>query len=106
MAKRKTTKKPHPALLSMEQAQREVATELAARVKDAATAAFQTLVHVAERGDLNGTRITAARSILEIAGAMGQRSSLTAKATVEDKDGQKMIVEVVHIEKPPATDDE
>lgn len=97
---------PHPVLESIEQARRDVAESIAKRMRDQADAAYRTLGTIAENGVNESARVSAAKAILEIAGVTGVKANAQVKATMEDADGRKIVVEVVHIDKPPATDDE
>lgn len=93
----------HPVAVSMREVQARVATAIAAKYEADAIGAYRTLVDIMEHGDVNGERRQAASMILNLAGFGGKQTSITATSQTEERG--KMVVEVVHVEKPPATDD-
>ncbi len=97
-------KSKHPLAVSMREAQQCIADTLAASVVADVNQAMRVVREVTDRGDVNGTRLQAARTILELAGVLGgKRTSVTATAQTGER--EKMVIQVVHVEKPPAEED-
>lgn len=60
---------------------------------------------IMRHGDVNGERRQAANMILNLAGFGGKQTNITATAETEERGNGKLVLEVVHIEKPHAEDD-
>ncbi len=98
------TKSKHPLAVSMREAQQRIADTIAAKIEADAGTAYRSVVDLARTGDVNGTRLQAARTILELAGVLGGKQT-SVTATAKTGEHEKMVVEVVHIEKPHAVED-
>ncbi len=102
-------KSKHPLAVSMREAQQRIADTIAAKIEADAGTAYRSVVDLARTGDVNSTRLQAARTILELAGVLGgKQTSITATATTNER--EKVVfkvqhVEVRHIEMPPAEED-
>lgn len=90
-------------MVAYDLAAQDIAQRMAQRKGSDVDAAMKTLIDINRSGDVNGVRVQAATALLRV---HGQLDPVGIRATAKSPDGGKLVVEVVHVEKPVADDDD